>query len=219
MNRVKSRVLVIAVMMVAVMLLISGCGASKTDTQSDKTESLNDWAIKAVVENYSDGDIIREYDIVVDRVYYGSFSQESADEILVLCKILDLPHVAGLDKTVGVLMDADSLDMIAYREFPADKVVVSRLQTGSGRSRILVSKTSASTGLWSQEIQLLAVEGSEWIEIPIDALDALNLGEKDICFVEENQIIAISGYSFSGSGAIMEILTWNPEMEQFVPAQ
>ena len=63
------------------------------------------------------------------------------------------------------------------------------------------------------------MEGSEWIEIPIDALDALNLGEKDICFVEENQIIAISGYSFSGSGTIMEILTWNPEMEQFVPAQ
>lgn len=130
MNRVKSRVLVIAVMMVAVMLLISGCGASKTDTQSDKTESLNDRAIKAVVENYSDGDIIREYDIVVDRVYYGSFSRESADEILVLCKNLNLPHAAELDKTVGVLMDVDSLNMIAYREFPADKVVVSRLQTG-----------------------------------------------------------------------------------------
>lgn len=27
-------------------------------------------------------------------------------------------------------MDADSLNMIAYREFTADKVVVSRLQTG-----------------------------------------------------------------------------------------
>ena len=68
---------------------------------------------------------------------------------MVLCKNLHLPHAAELDKTVGVLMDADSLNMIAYREFTADKVVVSRLQTGSHTFRnggILTNLTGDAIG-------------------------------------------------------------------------
>ena len=36
-------------------------------------------------------------------------------------RFLNTPHVAGLDKTVGILLDADSLEMVAYKEFAADK--------------------------------------------------------------------------------------------------
>lgn len=53
---------------------------------------------------------------------------------------LNTPHVAGLDKTVGILLDADSLEMVAYKEFAADKVVINCIQASDGQSRILVSK-------------------------------------------------------------------------------
>lgn len=46
-------------------------------------------------------------------------------------------------------MDVDSLNMIAYREFTADKVVVSRLQTGSHTFRnggILTNLTGDAIG-------------------------------------------------------------------------
>ena len=66
---------------------------------------------------------------------------------MVLCKNLNLPHAAELEKIVGVLMDADSLNMIAYREFTADKVVVSRLQTGKFRNvGILTNLTGDAIG-------------------------------------------------------------------------
>ena len=44
-------------------------------------------------------------------------------------------------------MDADSLDMIAYREFTADKVVVRRLQTEKFRNGgILTNLTGDAIG-------------------------------------------------------------------------
>lgn len=53
------------------------------------------------------------------------------------CKILNTPHVAGLDKTVGVLLEAGSLEMVAYNEFAADKVVINCIQASDGQSKTI----------------------------------------------------------------------------------
>ena len=169
-------------------------------------------------ENYEEGNI-SALDIVIVRIDFGSFSQDNASEIFVLCKILNTPHVAGLDKTVGILLDADSLEMVAYKEFAADKVVINCIQASDGQSRILVSKTTTYQGISTQEIQLLAVEGSQWVEIPIDALKII--GDESFYYMDivDDLIIVASEDKLISSEEIVAVLKWNPETEQFVLEQ
>ena len=179
---------------------------------------LNNRIIEKVAENYEEGNI-SALDIVIVRIDFGSFSQDNASEIFVLCKILNTPHVAGLDKTVGILLDADSLEMVAYKEFAADKGVINCIQASDGQSRILVSKTTTYQGISTQEIQLLAVEGSQWVEIPIDALKII--GDESFYYMDivDDLIIVASEDKLISSEEIVAVLKWNPETEQFVLEQ
>ena len=56
---------------------------------------LNNRIIEKVAENYEEGNI-SALDIVIVRIDFGSFSQDNASEIFVLCKNLNTPHVAGV---------------------------------------------------------------------------------------------------------------------------
>ena len=84
-------------------------GISVTEEQE-----LEDMVTQIVLENFWDGDIIAAEDVVIDCIYYGSFSESNMQEMLVVCKILHLPHVAGVDKTVCILLDRESLEMKSY---------------------------------------------------------------------------------------------------------
>ena len=91
----------VLVLMVACVFLLASC-SKETDDRSAFTE-FNEYILETVMESYEDGNISRE-DIVIDQIYCGHFSQKDVNEIFVLCKILNTPHVAGLDKTVAVLL-------------------------------------------------------------------------------------------------------------------
>ena len=119
----KNKVLPVSVLVLFMLMCINACGISKSRDSADMVSELNNRIIEKVAENYEEGNI-SALDIVIVRIDFGSFSQDNASEIFVLCKILNTPHVAGLDKTVGILLDADSLEMVAYKEFAADKVVI-----------------------------------------------------------------------------------------------
>ena len=123
MGKMKNKVLPVSVLVLFMLMCINACGISKSRDSADMVSELNNRIIEKVAENYEEGNI-SALDIVIVRIDFGSFSQDNASEIFVLCKILNTPHVAGLDKTVGILLDADSLEMVAYKEFAADKVVM-----------------------------------------------------------------------------------------------
>ena len=75
-------------------------GISVTEEQE-----LEDMVTQIVLENLWDGDIIAAEDVVIES---------NMQEMLVVCKILHLPHVAGVDKTVCILLDRESLEMKSY---------------------------------------------------------------------------------------------------------
>ena len=127
MGKMKNKVLPVSVLVLFMLMCINACGISKSRDSADMVSELNNRIIEKVAENYEEGNI-SALDIVIVRIDFGSFSQDNASEIFVLCKILNTPHVAGLDKTVGILLDADSLEMVAYKEFAADKVVINCIQ-------------------------------------------------------------------------------------------
>ncbi len=57
---------------------------------ADMVSELNNRIIEKVAENYEEGNI-SALDIVIVRIDFGSFSQDNASEIFVLCKILNTP--------------------------------------------------------------------------------------------------------------------------------
>lgn len=188
---------------------------------------FRNWVIEKVLENYWDGDIISASDIVIDQIYYGSFSQEDVCEMLVECKILNLPHVAGLDRRVCLLMPCDSLELTAYTEFPGDRVELDIVQVNSGQSRVVVIKTGISQGIAAQYIGFWAVQDQQWVpvETELGALPIVDTWEGEytldsscFCFLSDNIIFVASGYQSQELPEITAVLIWDPDMEKYVAA-
>lgn len=159
MSQLKHKVIVIS-MIVLFLFMFSGCTKSDVTVHDDICAKLSNRIVEQVIENYEDGNVISASDIVLDKIYYGAFSQEDTNEIFVLCKILNLPHVAGLDKTVCIVFAADTLEVVTYKEFSADKVAIQCIQASNGQRRILVSETTEYQGMLTQYILLFAIQGS-----------------------------------------------------------
>lgn len=183
---------------------------SKEAGDGSRFSEFSECILETVMESYEEGDISRE-DIAIDRIYYGHFSQKDADEILVLCKILNTPHVAGLDKTVAVLLKADSLEKTAYKEFNADNVTIDCIRTSIGQSRILFIGTTVYQGLLTQEIQFWGIQDGRWMDIPIENLETISAG--NFCFMGDEEIIVSS---ITDHANIIAIFNWNPDEGKFL---
>lgn len=203
-------------------LVISACGSNKETKNESIYSELNRQIINIVLENYEDGDSISAEDIAIDQIFYGTFSQEGVSEILVTCKILNQPHVAGLDKTVGVLLNTDTMEMIAYKEFSFDRVVINCMKTSSGYNRILVLGTSTTQGISTQDVCLFAIRGNQWVDTPMDVLETISVepreapGEEYYCFVTDDRMIVSYEDKLTNPEEMITILRWNPDIEQFV---
>lgn len=145
------------------------CSACAAADNADTISELNKWILQKAEEN-NEADVSAS-DIVIDRIYYGSFSQQDADEILVLCKFLNMSHTGGLDRTAGIIFSVDSMETVAYKEFGADEVTIDCIKTDNGESRILFTGTTTYQGVSAQDIRLFAIEAGQWVELPIDALE------------------------------------------------
>ena len=234
MGKIKNRVWVVILMELFTFPFISACAATKPTANDGSISGLNDWVIEKVLENYEDGVGISASDIVIDQIFYGSFSQEDTSEILVVCKILNTPHVAGLEQKVCVLLNDDTWEMIAYKLFKADETVISCMQTSSGQSRILFLGTWESTGVRSQCVELYAIQNSEWVNMTIDIMQAVPTEKRELledncfCYIagdrmvvvyEENYHIAISSDVIANPIEVIAIFIWDPYTEQFALKQ
>ena len=83
----KNKVLPVSVLVLFMLMCINACGISKSRDSADMVSELNNRIIEKVAENYEEGNI-SALDIVIVRIDFGSFSQDNASEIFVLCKIL-----------------------------------------------------------------------------------------------------------------------------------
>ncbi len=208
----KNKVLMVLVIMLFTQIFLPAC----TKTTSNMVSDFNDYVVEKVVKKYEDGDV-RTTDIAIEYVYHGSFSRNNGNEIFVICKILNTPHVAGLDKTVCVLLDADSLEIVAYKEFAADKVEIRDIQTSNGQKKILVLQTTTYQGISTQEIHLFTIQDGQWKDIPIEFLRDLN--DEYFYFIEDDMIIVASDTKLTSLKDIIAVLIWNPDTEQYVLVQ
>ena len=114
---------------------------------------------------------------------------------------------------MAVLLKADSLEQIAYREFNADNIEIDCMPTSTGQSKILYIGTTTYQGISTQEIQLLNIQDNQWIDTPIEGLK--NLEEEYFCFMGNRAIIVSSLDQITNPADIIAVLKWNPDTEQF----
>lgn len=123
-------------------------------------------------------------------------------------------------KTVGILLDADSLEMVAYKEFAADKVVINCIQASDGQKQnIGIKNHNISRNINTGNSAFSCSRSSQWVEIPIDALKII--GDESFYYMDivDDLIIVASEDKLISSEEIVAVLKWNPETEQFVLEQ
>lgn len=190
-------------------VIFSSCGQSKSDNIDSSFMNI---IIETVKENYEDGDISTS-DIEVAEIFCGTFLQMNEKEIFVICKILNQPHVAGLDKSVCLLLTADSLEVKAYKEFASDNTEIKCLSGEDGLNRILVSEKTTYQGITSQDIQLFTIKDKQWVNTQIEALAEFE--EENFFLITDKLIIVTSKSNVTDVSDIVALLEWNPETGEF----
>ena len=123
-------------LVLSALVVLSASGKEEESAAEDSWFSeLNKLAVEAVIDNSEEyGSMVEDFylEVAIDKIYYGFFSQENADEIFVECRLLNMPHAGGLDTRLGILLNADTLEMIAFKEFYGDEVMIRCLQNAAG---------------------------------------------------------------------------------------
>ena len=175
---------------------------------------LNKRVIETVLKNGETGNAVTASDVVIDQMIYGSFSEPETEEVLVISKILNMPHVGGLDRRAIIILEIDSMDVVAYAEIPADEVWIDTLPMSNGQDRIVFSGKTTYQGISAQEIMYFCIQDGQWTPIPAEELEAL--GEDCFYYLAGDKMIVTSGKELADSSDIIAILTWNLDAGEFI---
>ena len=208
------RITISAVVILLVAFLMAGCAGTKGIDETQLLSRLNNRVIEMVLENDETEGAITASDIVIDQTIYGSFSEPEAEEVLVICKILNMPHVGGLDRRALIILGIDSMDVVAYTEIPADEVWVDILPMSNGQDRIIFSGKSTYQGISAQDIMSFCIQDGQWTEVPVEELEAL--GEACFYYPTGDMMIVTSGTELTDPSNIVAILTWNQDAGEFI---
>ena len=210
----KKGITVFAAVLLFAALPMTGCAGTKGTGSTQLLSGLNDRVIETVLENDESGGDIEKSDIVIDQTIYGSFSEPGTEEVLVICKILNTPHVGGLDRRAIIIYEIDSMDVMAYTEIPADEVWVDTLPMSNGQDRIIFSGKSTYQGISAQDVMYFCIRDGQWTEIPIEELKTL--GEDCFYYLTGDVMIVTTGREFTAPSVITAILTWSQDAGEFI---
>ncbi|MCM1345202.1 MAG: hypothetical protein NC246_15380, partial [Muribaculaceae bacterium] len=203
--------------MLAGTLFMSGCAESAGTDDTNPLSGLDSRVVETVLENEESGDVVTASDVVIDQVFYGSFSKPETEEALVVCRILNTPHVGGLDRRAVIILDVGSMDVVAYDEISADEVWVSSLAMSNGQDRIIISAWSTYQGISTQNVMYFCIEDGQWAETSVEELGLP--GESCFYFLAGDVMLVTSERELTGTSDITAVLTWDQELGKFTTEQ
>lgn len=154
-------------------LIFSGCNKQTSNihlenqliSQIDK--NADDYLANWDPDNYTDPIGEDWHDLIsMKSLHYGNFTSSESLEILVLFHV-DAQHVAGLDRTIALIVDADTLNHKTQRSFAADSVSIRLLPDSSGKENILAIMSTTNQGMNTYTAELFEVPDNEWITKPV----------------------------------------------------
>ena len=163
-----------------VLFVLSACGR-KEMSEDGWLAKLDKLATETIIER-SDGfgDMAEDgtLEIVIAKIHPGSFTQPDANEIFLDCWFKGMPHVGGLDSRAGILLNADTMTVIAYQEYLGDEITLSCPRTAKGQNRILCLRGSGSQGTRVQYISLWSVNDGRWEALPTGIAECVQYEKK-----------------------------------------
>lgn len=213
----RKRVSTFTIVILVLVISMSGCADSAGTDDTHLLSGINDRVVETILENNESGDAITASDVIINQTFYGSFSKPETEEVLVVCSILNTPHVGGLGRTAIIILEVDSMDVVACDEIPADEVWVSSLSMSNGQDRIIFSGKSTYQGISSQDVAYYGIQNGQWMEIPAEEFSVL--GEDSFYFLTGDVMIGASKSELTGISDITAILKWDQEIGKFILEQ
>lgn len=132
--------------------VITGSAIDQPETESQilirNLDKVTDETIRYAYENSAEN-------IVVENMYGGDFTGSGKPELLVIFKLLKMPHAGGLDCSVTAVYDRASLDIITQKTFQYDECKFEIVKDETNKSYLLFAGSVTyqgysqySLGLW-----------------------------------------------------------------------
>lgn len=147
----------------------------------DKLDKQTDEIIRFVYEQSHEN-------IVVDKVYKGSFSGKGNKEILAVFKLLHMPHAGGLDASVAALFDEKSLDIISQKIFQFDECKFYILKDDDDISYPLFFGSVTYQGYSNYTLGVWQVS-KDWTSLLPYSQDYFQNSEKRFDLIDESTIV------------------------------
>jgi hypothetical protein len=193
---------------------------------------IDDKALIDKLDKKSDESISYVYNLSPDNItvgdkYEGDFTGSGKPELMVIFKLLGMPHAGGLDCSVAAVYDRQTLEVITQKTFPADECKFAIWTDDKGRGYLAFSGTTTYQGYSTYTFQVFK-PGAVWEQVlPQDNSEYSNQNMKfelmqgDIVRVYQ----PVDKTDGSGDNPILEKkydLKWNPttcKLEKYIPAK
>lgn len=206
--------LMFSCIILSVAIFFSGCSETKETDETQLLSRINNKVIEMVLENDESGGAIEASDVVLDQTFYGSFSGPETNEVLVICKILNTPHVGGLDRRAIIILEVDSMEMATYNEIPADEVWVGVLPMSNGQDRIIFSGKSTYQGISAQDVMYYYAQDGQWTITPVGMQETL--GDNNFYYLTGDIMVVSSESELTDPSDIIGVLRWDKATGEFI---
>ena len=103
---------------------LCGCKRAESDSSEQLIVRLTEQARTYICENSDDAlnTVIGENGIEISQILYGLLETDGEEEALLICKIPQMSHVGGLDRTIVVCYEMQSGRMHSLLDLPYDEL-------------------------------------------------------------------------------------------------
>lgn len=147
-------------------------------------------------------------------IEYGAYTEVGAEEMMVQFKVMDVPHAAGLDRTVVLICDAKTLEAKHQKTFMADRVTIHLLNDLDLRNEILYIGSTTYQGFTAYGIERFDLSKGDWVAVTIS--DVV-FGERDAFFFADGvlQVFELTYEDYEPVYSLKTTLFWDSTKRVF----
>ena len=194
-----------------------GCNQAEPDSPEPLLVQLTEQVKTYICENMDDatGAVIEENGIEIAQILYGRLAADGEQEALLICKIPQMSHVGGLDRTIVVCYEMQSGEMHSLLDLPYDELEIVCVENAEKALRLLTIGTGVSQGYVFQNVVLYSMESGEWCEQPFTVGQTDDSADEVFYYSGGERLLCTPVYPMQQDSVVTTVLEWNPEKELF----
>lgn len=196
---------------------LCGCNRAEPDSSGQLLVQLTEQAKTYICENMDDamGAVIEENGVEIAQILHGRLTADGEEEALLICKIPQMPHVGGLDRTIVVCYETQSGEMHSLLDLPYDELEIVCVENADKALRLLTIGTGVSQGFAFQNVVLYSMESGEWCAQPFKTEQAADAADEVFYYSVGDRLLCSPDYPMQQDSVVTVVLEWNPEGELF----